>query len=309
MAFPQLQWQPCYNGPEGCSSSKTELNHTERSTCTGSASLGQTHLVSDFRFVLGSNEPEQDVHEGTISPESAGSRRKLVSEPSIQTLECHTDIAGESWGQSDPFGTAFHGIPPVPRDPPTGSSYFNQLENSTLIPNSCHCSPPAFLHYEQVSDFRQLVPEYRENWVLIIGGMAEAREQAKKLGFNKALISSDLAKESANVRPLQITASVHEAVAQPRLLAERSEPISAVLTFGQPQDWNLDLQILLSLSISGNGTVGYGTRAGGNVQSLGYQQDCTLKIYGLECPMAQDDMCAFLCALECKWNGRMTHGL
>ncbi|KAI7909197.1 hypothetical protein M0657_011945 [Pyricularia oryzae] len=307
MAFPQLQWQPCYNGPEGCSSSK--LNHTERSPCAGSESLGQNHLVSDFRFVLGSNEPEQDVHEGTISSESAESRRKLVSEPSIQTLECHTDTAGQSWGQSDPFGTAFYGIPPVPRDPPTGSSHFNQLENSTLIPASCHCSPPAFLHYEQVSDFRQLVPKYRENWVLIIGGMAEAREQAKRLGFNKALISSDLAKESANVHPLRITASVHGAVAQPRLLAERSEPISAVLIFGQPQDWNLDLQILLALSISGNGTVGYGTRAGGSMQSLGYQQDCTLKIYGLECPMAQDDMCGFLCALQCKWKGWMTHGL
>ncbi|TLS20502.1 uncharacterized protein PpBr36_11155 [Pyricularia pennisetigena] len=148
MAFPQLQWQPCYNGPEGCSSSK--LNHTERSPCAGSESLDQNHLVSDFRFVLGSNEPEQDVHEGTISSESAESRRKLVSEPSIQTLECHTDTAGQSWGQSDRFGTAFYGIPP---------------------------------------------------------------------------------------------------------------------------------------------------------------QDCTLKIYGLECPMAQDDMCGFLCALQCKWKGWMTHGL
>lgn len=212
--------------------------------------------------------------------------------------------------QPDPFGTAFYGDPPVSKGPSPGNSYVNKLANSNygLTPIPFH--HPTCFHFEEVSDPLELVPEYRKNWVLIIGGMAEIREQTKKLGFNKALISSNLTKESAKIYPLQITASVHEAVAQPKPFAEQSEPISAVLIVGEPQNWHLDLQILLALSVSGDGTVGSGARAGRNPQNLGYQHDCTFKIHCLnldfESLMAQNvtriAKHAFLHALQYMWG-------
>lgn len=152
----------------------------------------------------------------------------------------------------------------------------------------------------------QLVTKYRDNWVLTIGGMNEVRERARKLGFNKVLIPSDLTKELAKVCPPQITASIHNAVALPRPPAEQYEPIYAVLVFAKPQDWDLDLQILLTLSLSGNGTLGSGTSAGSDIQNLGYR--FTPKIYCLSLEskhlMAQNATTerAFLCALQYMWE-------
>ncbi|TLD09567.1 hypothetical protein PspLS_11866 [Pyricularia sp. CBS 133598] len=153
-----------------------------------------------------------------------------------------------SMQQRDSFQIEFYG------KPSPGTFNYSEQRSSTdgEIPIVSDPLAPT-LYWEETPDFSPLSSKYKDKWVLVIGGMAQTREQIKTLGFGKVLISSDPVKESANFHVQQASASIHNAVGIPRSFAEQSHPIAAIFVLNAPEDWVLDLHILLALLSPGDG--------------------------------------------------------
>lgn len=213
-----------------------------------------------------------------------------------------------SMQQRDPFQIAFYG------KPPPGTFSFSEQRSSTdgEIPIVSDPLAPT-LYWEETPDFLPLSSKYKDKWVLVIGGMAQAREQIKTLGFGKVLISSDLVKESANFHVQQASASIHNAVGIPRSFAEQSHPIAAIFVLNAPEDWVLDLHILLALLSPGDGRSGSDTTIRGSTQNFSYRHNGNPKLYcksnpEFERPTPGGTILAegaFLCALKAVWKDKM----
>ncbi|KAI7909156.1 hypothetical protein M0657_011964 [Pyricularia oryzae] len=152
--------------------------------------------------------------------------------------------------QWDTFSQSLYGHPPVPAwSPPmatmTGESSFTILPYSNA-PTGFDRLAPQCAPFEAVADFKVLIPQYHDQWVLALGCESMIREEAQELGFKKVLLSSDSLKKSPNISPLpEMTASVHDVDGLPRPHDQQSEPVAAVLVFGTPHDWGRDLQVAL----------------------------------------------------------------
>ena len=129
------------------------------------------------------------------------------------------------------------------------------------------------------SPFQDLVAQYQDKNILVIGGVGNAiRGVAKAYGFKNVFTPSDLFKTDQNIYPFgQLTADHHNEHGEtdgPRNKSGRVK-ISAILMWSSSRDMGLDLQIIMELLLSKGGEVGTVSSLNGNpsLPNRGYGQD------------------------------------
>ncbi len=111
---------------------------------------------------------------------------------------------------------------------------------------------------------RAMVERYRNENVLIIGGVGNAcREVAEMYGFQSVITSADIITQYPKYWPFnQIGEEYYQSFAKPLPAPinpadpENSLKISAIFVFNSSRDWGLDAQLCLDLLISDRGILG-----------------------------------------------------
>ncbi|OTA70287.1 HAD-superfamily hydrolase [Hypoxylon sp. EC38] len=130
--------------------------------------------------------------------------------------------------------------------------------------------------------FLDLVPEYGEKTILVLGGHGQQiRELAHAYGFKKVVTTSDFMALHPHIHPFpEITKAHHDehGRANDEL---RSTPISAILCWTSPRDWNLDLQVVNDLLLSSGGIINTVSPKNGDdsLPNGGYLQDGQPKLF------------------------------
>ncbi|KAG4431231.1 hypothetical protein IFR05_013290 [Cadophora sp. M221] len=138
------------------------------------------------------------------------------------------------------------------------------------------------------SPFRQLVPEFADKNILVLGGAGDTtRNLAEADGFRRVITSADIVKTFGRaVHPLSDTEvaqhSEHGREIKYRLSDKaKSVQISAILVWSSPRDWGLDAMIVTDFLLSERGH--YLTKSPKNgirsVSNNGYLQDGQPKMY------------------------------
>lgn len=133
------------------------------------------------------------------------------------------------------------------------------------------------------SPFHELVPEYRDQTVLCLGGHSHnIRQLAKAYGFNRVVTSSDVLKECEHVHPFpEMTAYHHAKHGIKSHAGVEATQIAAILIWSSPRDWCLDIQLVCDLLLSERGIIGTRSARNGNpaFPNFGYQQDNQPKLF------------------------------
>ncbi|XXH03584.1 hypothetical protein Hte_009989 [Hypoxylon texense] len=132
--------------------------------------------------------------------------------------------------------------------------------------------------------FLDLVPEYGDKTVLVLGGHGQQiRDLAHAYGFQKVVTSSDVMAACEHVHPFpEMTRDHHREHGRgDRDDALRGTPISAILVWTSPRDWLLDLQVATDLLLSDGGVVGTRSPANGDaaLPNCGFQQGGQPKLF------------------------------
>ena len=135
--------------------------------------------------------------------------------------------------------------------------------------------------------YLDLVDEYREKTVLVLGGYGQGiRDLAHKYGLKKVITSSDVVKEFPSIHPFpEMTAAHHKehgwdpACRQQESLSKTR--VHAILVWSSPRDWCLDSQLILDLVFSKGGFFGTRSEKNGDTSlpNCGYQQDDQPRLY------------------------------
>ncbi|KAI1763969.1 HAD-superfamily hydrolase [Hypoxylon sp. FL1150] len=132
--------------------------------------------------------------------------------------------------------------------------------------------------------FLDLVPEFGEQTVLVLGGHGEQiRDLARAYGFAKVVTSSDVMAEYRHVHPFpEMTASHHAKHGRRGAVPElHSTRIAAILVWTSPRDWCLDLQVVIDLMLSDGGVIGTLSPSNGDesMPNCGYQRGGQPKLF------------------------------
>ncbi|KAH6655715.1 HAD-like domain-containing protein [Truncatella angustata] len=130
--------------------------------------------------------------------------------------------------------------------------------------------------------FRDLVPDYKDKWILALGGHGNSiRELARAYGFNKVVTSSDLMAEWEHIHPFPELTQAHHAEHGRRMEHHQSVEIAAILVWSTPRDWCLDLQVISDLLLSSGGKLGKKSVRNDTIHlpNNGYLQDGQPKLY------------------------------
>lgn len=138
--------------------------------------------------------------------------------------------------------------------------------------------------------FRDLVPEFGDKTILVLGGGANhtVRDVAHEYGFKKVMTSSDLVKEEGgHVYPfMELTQDHHDELGRKHKAhaVDREDgtiKISAIMVLSSPRDVGLDLSLVLDLLQSDGGLVGTLSAKNGDptLPNNGYLQDGQPKVY------------------------------
>ncbi|KAI2625842.1 HAD-superfamily hydrolase [Hypoxylon sp. NC1633] len=130
--------------------------------------------------------------------------------------------------------------------------------------------------------FRNLVPEYADKTILVLGGHGQQiRELASAYGFKKVVTSSDLMVEFEHIHPFPEMTNAHHNEHGHCHGQLRGTKISAILVWTSPRDWCLDLQVVTDLLLSAGGQVGTRSCKNGDrsLPNNGYLQDGQPKLF------------------------------
>jgi HAD superfamily hydrolase (TIGR01456 family) len=131
--------------------------------------------------------------------------------------------------------------------------------------------------------FRDLVPELKDQTVLVIGGRGNSiRELAHAYSFNKVVTPSDIYKATPDINPFgKYTKSHHLTHGEYGAYISGQTQVSTILVWTNSRDWSLDMQIILDLLLSRQGRLGTTSPLNGNsnLPNRGYLQDGQPKIY------------------------------
>jgi HAD superfamily hydrolase (TIGR01456 family) len=128
------------------------------------------------------------------------------------------------------------------------------------------------------SPFQDLIAQYQNKNILVIGGVCNEIRVAKAYGFKNVFTASDLFRTEEHVYPFgQLTAhhhNEHGEIDGPHNKSGRVK-ISAILIWLSSRDMGLDLQIIMELLLSEGGEVGTVSSLNGNpsLPNRGYGQD------------------------------------
>ncbi|KAM0276955.1 hypothetical protein ACHAQH_006240 [Verticillium albo-atrum] len=150
--------------------------------------------------------------------------------------------------------------------------------------------------------YRQLLPEYGEKTILVLGGHSNnVRDLAHAYGFKKVVTSSDLYTEHEHVHPFpEMTRDHHRRHGRKHDVTRSSSNssnssnssesdesgdglprIHAILVWNSPRDWCLDLQVIIDLLLSAGGIPGTRSKKNGDMTlpNDGYLQDDQPKLF------------------------------
>lgn len=135
------------------------------------------------------------------------------------------------------------------------------------------------------SPFYDLVPQYKDKSVLVIGGIGnKVRDLAKAYGFNNVFTPADLLASESHIYPFaELTQEHHFSNARidgPRN-ADGQIEIAAILMWSSSRDTGLELQLVMDLLLSSQGKVGTISPLNGNssLPNNGYGQDNQPALY------------------------------
>ncbi|KAI3339718.1 HAD-like domain-containing protein [Ustulina deusta] len=105
------------------------------------------------------------------------------------------------------------------------------------------------------SPYRELVPEYQDKNILVLGGYNnDIKNIATHYGFKKVITASDLQQYFQHIHPFpEMTEPKHKEIAEiPRgtLKHMLQREIAAILVFSSPRDWCGDLQLIIDILLS-----------------------------------------------------------